>query len=121
MARMYFDCPIKALYMMKEFGVELVTEQGNKYWKKDILVDVDNYAYGDFKKGEKYYVDPESEAIFNPKEGDNGFDKTFGFFVCNIHKLWNSTSGIGLINQEFNNMEIIKRDGKHFFTPLTEN
>jgi len=60
--RLYFTCPIKALYMMKEFGV--------KFSGEDLV-------FTDFDQKKPIYIAPESEHIFEPKKGDVFNYKTF--------------------------------------------
>lgn len=64
--RLYFDCPIIALYMMKEFGIRLVTGDMGYYGYQDCLP----YTLSYLMMREKFYVAPESKAIFKPKEDD---------------------------------------------------
>ena len=96
----YFTCPIKAAYMNHEFGVITYIELSikgeiyDRYFIKDwnhreLELDAkDKYHHN------KYYVAPESEHIFEPKEGD-----------------------IGIYQQRVN---VIYRDSKHFFMPKVE-
>jgi hypothetical protein len=68
MARLYFTDPVIALYMNREFNVEL--DIMDERWgrcainQEDILINFHDYI------GKKIYVAEESEEIFNPKEGD---------------------------------------------------
>lgn len=115
--RLYYACPIQALYMMKEFRVELTTLQGDKYWKKgkkDILVDLEGDAHGDSEYLPKYYIALESEAIFEPREGDivdrddpiphqRPYKATLGDTKAFRHGNWS--------------LRIMEREGKLFFMP----
>ena len=94
MKKYYYECPIQALYMNKEFGVEFVD-------CIDDYIDFFNYwiTYADdIKKSREVFesfcceisVSEESNHIFEPKDWD----------------LTNEQPG-----------EIIMRDGKHFFMP----
>lgn len=126
MSRLYFDCPIQALYMMKEFGVEFeckntdeemiehdLTEEGRFYpflhcgiWQPDALEDID---WDNFRR---IYVAKESEHIFKPKEGDFGLD------------IDNQEGAIFEKGDDFNwqyiGYKIIMRNNKPFFTALVE-
>lgn len=114
--RLYFTCPIKALYIMKEFGVkfeckseetaiidEIEQEDATIYDFADWGVDAESIAdllesfKNDYPK--KIYVAAESEHIFELKENDYGGD--FGF------------TGMSHV--------ILLRDNKQFFMPKVEN
>lgn len=97
--KLYYTCPIQALYMIKEFGVEFVYENG------DGIVNLQNLELfavfdiksliDDFKNFGKIYVVKESEYIFEPKQGDMGIESN-------------------------NLVKIIMRNGKQFFMPEQE-
>ena len=71
MTRLYFTDPIKALYMMKEFGVKL------RNFTQKCLKEFE------FEDGEEIYVAKESEHIFKPKDMDYGVVKRqVGFGFC---------------------------------------
>lgn len=92
--RLYFTCPIKALYMMKEFDVKFYIEEKLinckqfsscdlptiEYDDKTIQIDFEEeYLYqilGSFAEiknlKSKIYVAPESKYIFEPQKGDIG-------------------------------------------------
>lgn len=123
MSRLYFDCPIKALYMMREFGVKL-----RNFTTRCLLEALNNND--DLGK---IYINPESESIFEPKEGDRiTRDGLIGF----VSKLYSSTGeSASLVITEgtashpkvsqyllkhYSDIKIIMRDGKHFFQPLKE-
>ena len=110
--RLYFTCPIKALYMMKEFGVkfeckseetviidEIEQEDPTFYDFADWGVDAESIAdllesfKNDYPK--KIYVAPESEHIFEKTTND----------IC---------QRVG------NSCQIILREDKQFFEPEVE-
>ena len=115
----YYVCPIQALYMHIEFGVKFDTE---------IQISADLSSDNDFKNMTpditKIYVKPESEHIFEPKEGDLGQMKAEGarFFVKYNESLkeWKEWHCGGYYSDK-NGSDIIMRDGKHFFNPKEEN
>lgn len=110
MKKYYYDCPIQALYMNKEFGVDVYlkleiiakanlttgeSEKTTNEYLYEPLLDFINDEWG-FEEvckvvntGVKIVVGDESNHIFEPKEGDLKND----------------------------NGEIIMRDSKHFFMP----
>lgn len=114
MKKYYYECPIKALYMYKEFGVDvylkleiiakanLTTRESekttNKYLYEPLLAFInDEWGFEEVCKivnaGVKIVVGDKSNRIFEPKDWD-------------------------LKNEQTN--EIIMRDGKHFFMPKVE-
>tara|TARA_R110000868_G_scaffold173777_1_gene410142 strand:+ start:978 stop:1427 length:450 start_codon:yes stop_codon:yes gene_type:complete len=144
----YYDCPIKALYMNKEFGVKFYTAFKNV--ESDFLdkklsfhVDIrDIYnvliellgAYNASSSDNKIYVAPELEHIFEPKEGDIGIveneessfdgeevlaDNKFLVGLC-----WYRFNGGEFPKEEYKNVKIKLRgyDKKNqFFFPKEEN
>lgn len=126
----YYDCPIQALYMMREFDVEFFTK-GHLNIESDFLEMELGYhlnirdIYGKLANDHtKIYVASESEHIFEPKEGDLGQMKAEGarFFVkySERSKEWKEWHGGGYYSDK-NGSDIIYRDGKHFFNPKEEN
>lgn len=112
MARLYYTCPIKALYMIKEFGVELEfpDEDGDLFNFKHCGINGESVS--EFLEGvdgypEKIYVAKDSEHIFEPKDYDLRNDVD-----------WNSKNYTKNLNS---NCKIIMRDDKHFFMPEVEN
>lgn len=73
--RFYYDCPIKALWMMKEFGVEIVGWDHSRYSPYAITFDdmIINYHENIDKK---LYIFKESESIFNPLDRVDPISKT---------------------------------------------
>ena len=127
----YYDCPIQALYMMKEFGVNLKCEnESSSYYYsfgKAMLDHIRREVLKDTtweKNLGKIYVAPESEHIFEPKDGDLGQMKAEGarFFVKynESSKEWKEWHGGGYYSNK-NGSDIIMRDGKNFFNPKEEN
>ena len=126
----YYDCPIKALYMMREFGVNFSEAHGTNHADKFFQInesELCDFATGvieDFRGIEQIYVKPESEYIFEPKDGDVGQMKAVGarFFVKynESSKQWKESHYGGCYSKK-NGSDIIMRDGKHFFNPKEEN
>jgi len=123
--RLYFTCPIKSLYMMKEFGVIICKKNQDVYnWN---LADLLCVNFG------RIYVAPESEHIFEPQEGDIGlltekWSRGEEYYIVE-RKHW------GNMNFKHNykwfkgkeevcttkKVEITMRDNKQFFMPEVEN
>jgi len=138
--RYYYTCPIKALYMMKEFNVKFVDEVGYNFedWRVDrdginVITDLTRL----FTTYPRVYVAKESEGIFNIKAGDfvtNSFkqyqSRHCHGFACHPNGL--SDTSIAITTPERHNgktyfvediseLSIIMRDNKQFFMPEVEN
>lgn len=136
--RLYFTCRIKALYMMKEFGVKFEWRQKVKCSEYDIFHEYkvgdlisDELKYG--KISDAIYVAIESEHIFEPEEGDIGlltekWSRGEEYYIVE-RKHW------GSLNLKHNykwfkgkeevcttkKVEITMRDNTQFFMPEVEN
>ena len=142
MTRYYYTCPIKALYMMKEFGVEFETyhqskidgrpfffKKFNDMWVNNVGIDdgdgsvrlVDLLYCKDESKtrvNDKIYVSKESEHIFEPKTNDIFSYKMFGRVATYI--LPENQDGKEWA-KEASEIKIIMRDDKEFFMAEVEN
>ena len=126
----YYDCPIQALYMQKEFGVQFYTIHKSDLSDKKLSfhVDIKNIynvliqllaIYNPMISDNKIYVAPESEHIFEPKEYDIGIYNG---------ELWTFIARQWVLSNDYEQTEsddfiknIVERDGKHFFNPKEEN
>jgi len=118
----YYICPIKALYMMKEFEVLFYLHDGESSTHPFIRNDEDESEIADHELLErcegynKIYIEERSEHIFEPKKGDlahydlNGGSGVYQFTNKPIR--W--AEGV-------TNIQIIRRDNKQFFMPEVEN
>ncbi|MFT6332983.1 MAG: hypothetical protein ACJAW3_001333 [Lentimonas sp.] len=116
MTRLYYTDPIKALWMAKEFGVRFFF----RYEIGDTLAirGEDNFlARIKNPDGERFYVAKESESIFEPQNGDVGIKQESQDSFVRVGKHW-TPKYVGLKDKYIN---IIMRDNKQFFQPLTEN
>ena len=134
MTRMFYDCPIKAAYMGKYFGVKLkclVPDwKGDNEWKSFNKVDLEDpnlqpgldigEALEALEKVKKIYVHPESEHVFLPKEYDVGvkWDAAIGYPSTAVYDCGDWID-IDCIEKE-GDYKIILRDNKHFFMPEVE-
>lgn len=134
MKKKYYNCPIQALYMNKEFNVQFYISYKNDFSDKKLSfhVDIENIynvliqllgIYNQKLSNNKIYVAPESEHIFEPKEGDLGIER-------NLHTLepcffggtyWFYDNDYLEIKPHPQKVDIIYRNGKHFFNPKEEN
>ena len=120
----YYDCLIKALYMNKEFGVKFYTAFKSDFLDKELGFCADiRGIYNVLSSDNKIYVEPESEHIFEPKEGDFGIER-------NLHTIepcyfsgtyWFYENERVKTNPHQQRVNIIYRNGKHFFNPKEEN
>ena len=118
----YYDCPIQALYMNKEFGVEffIKDDDGDDYDFTEWYLNSQNVLelFIELKAFTcRIYVKSESEHIFEPKKGDEGrWARLVGAHYANYNgEQWVSAG----IEEKLPN--IIYRNGKHFFNPKEEN
>lgn len=140
--RRYFTCPIQALYMMKEFGVEFRTKHRNfdviffrdfsKMWVDQINVDNDSGAVrlvdvincmdeSKNRVNDRIYVIEESEAIFEQKKGDIGIQQDHGYLaIAKAQEFEDFEENNGTVSPS-RYWKIIMRDNKHFFMGELEN
>lgn len=110
--QLYFNDPIKALYMMREFDVEL-----RDFTEKSLV----EFLFH-FNNEDKIYVFKESEYIFLPKEDDLGLanSKKGSYVTKRINKLIGQGFFDVWDNKDAQNVKIIMRNGKHFFQAEVE-
>lgn len=126
----YYDCPIQALYMMREFDVKFFTK-GHLNIESDFLEMELGYhltirdIYGKLANDHtKIYVAPESEHIFEPKEGDIGICDKLLIPVKFDIKDWVPSKMLKKETyyeiKETLFVKTVYRNGKHFFMPKEE-
>lgn len=131
MKKYYYDCPIQALYMMREFDVKFFTK-GFLNIESDFLEMELGYhltirdIYGKLANDyTKIYVAPESEYIFEPKEGDIGICGKLLIPVKFDIKDWVPSKMLKKETyyeiKETLFVKTVYRNGKHFFMPKEEN
>lgn len=130
MTRLYYDCPIKALYMMREFGVKI------EQWKfiaadhepeledvqqQEMIQEFHDYNIKTYKE-DFFYISKESEHIFEPQHDDLGLtEKDLLPCIFNYKNNWMGLSIVGDCGiREDENCLITMRNNKQFFQPLTE-
>lgn len=127
----YYDCWIQALYMMREFDVKFFTK-GFLNIESDFLEMELGYhltirdIYGKLANDyTKIYVAPESEYIFEPKEGDIGICGKLLIPVKFDIKDWVPSKMLKKETyyeiKETLFVKTVYRNGKHFFMPKEEN
>jgi len=100
MPKYYYTCPIKTLYMMKEFGVNFDIGNGafRGYYNWENLSQFENDCLKYGQDFDRFDVAEESEHIFEPEKGDE------------------ERQSKGLETPQ-----IIMRDNKPFFIPTNNN
>jgi len=140
MTRYYYTCPIKALYMMKEFGVELYIEgkqlsscnlSTGEVDKNEKIIQIDfeeEYldqilgSFGEIRNLEsKIYVKVGSGSIFEPKPYDLRIDNSGDACEFQDCHEWIAYNEFRSNNPKNHNPKIIMREGKQFFMPEVEN
>jgi len=117
----YYTCPIKALYMMKEFGIEFYTkvflDVESDFLEKELGFHLEiRTLYNKLcQVNSKIYVAKESEHIFEPKKHDLGINLVF------LNSLYFDGLDWFIENIKFKNADIIMRGQKQFFMPEVEN
>ena len=136
MTRYYYDCPIKALYMMREFGVKI--EQWkfiaadhepklDDVWQQHIIQELHDYNVKTYRE-DFFYVAKESESIFEPKEGDISLQQNNEFIFASKIAIWCSEQSCWTRQEPKKpsrflrgNQTIIMRNNKQFFACEVEN
>lgn len=125
MKKYFYSDPIKALYMMKEFGVkceancdELEESYDFDGWGVDVETISDLLEIFAENYPEEIFVKTECKSIFEPKKGDQGRYQT-RLGVSYVH--FNGEQWVGHAVNVKEKLEIIMRDGKHFFMPEEKN
>jgi len=133
--RLYFTCRIKALYMMKEFGVKFEWRQKVKASAYDIFHDwgktelhsghtVDDFISDEVNYGsDAIYVALESEHIFEPNEGDKGIERNLSSQDLCFYggKYWAYENEEMQKTPHQARVAIIMRANKQFFEAEVEN
>jgi len=117
--RLYYDCPISAAYMAKNFNVDFTNQTNSyRYWYADLVENIND------EREEKLYIHPDSLSIFEPQEGD--LVTTSGYPAKIIGKLLGKTDCFAVEFGSKNDPSyaykkdidlIIERNGKPFIMP----
>jgi len=117
--RYYYTCPIKALYMMKEFGVGFFTkvffdvESDSLEKELGFHLEIGTLYNKLCQINSKIYVAPKSEHIFELKERDKDEN---GLFYDGRH--WTDGFSYAISSEQ---SKTSFRFGKQFFMPEVEN
>ena len=126
----YYDCPIQALYMYKEFGVKFYLDDGegttHPFITNDDEIEISDSQYLEMCEGyDKIYIEIISEHIFEPKEGDIGICDKLLILVKFDIKDWVPSKMLKKETyyeiKETLFVKTVYRNGKHFFMPKEEN
>lgn len=137
MERYYYDCPIQSAYQNKNFGMKITAPVSHIVGKQDYEQStqaIPAWLWGRIiennlraTKGHKFYVMPESEALLQPQEEDEGFyvDGSRYKFINGAWKSW--CNQCEAFTECFQNdyfkelsMTIDKRNNIPFFAPKVE-
>lgn len=130
MKKLYYDCPIEAAYMAKNFGVRLQRVNPTQLVEEDLYKEYNHPAHMANlrlfdcmeKAWQKIYVHPDSLSIFEPSIKDIGIDEAnelmeysnfAGTFWFSIDQQQGGSAAKGLV-------KIIKRGNKLFISPKIE-
>ena len=115
MTKLYYDDPLIAAYMGREFGVEFENED-----ETATFVMEGGAEYATLSQIQqcvlhhKYYIHPDSYHIFEPRGDDIGIADGI---LCHYYKSYKEWIGTDDLETAFCTAEIIMRDGKHFMMP----
>lgn len=119
MTKLYYDDPLIAAYMTREFGVYVNCTSPDGYFIQERCKNVPWERY--VTKGPlitSFIIHPDSLDIFEPKAGDIVKNDQFIGYIS-VENKW-CANGC-LINLNLSAIkEIIQRDGKQFFMPKEE-
>ena len=107
--KLHYTDPLKSAYMAREFGVEFEGSES---------IRITDTILGKIVSPIVYHIHPNSLHIFEPIEGDvvsvveDGTTTHYGILNEDKHIF---VSGGGLSPNEYDDLKIIKRNGKHFF------
>tara|TARA_R110000868_G_scaffold104717_2_gene288628 strand:+ start:139 stop:513 length:375 start_codon:yes stop_codon:yes gene_type:complete len=124
MTRLYFTCPIQAVLMMKEFGVKFWANTKSRLINEvfadvDVAISIEELLEITELYPKRLYVAKESEHIFEPKEGDIGFNYKGG--ICRYEDgEWGYTGGLESMVVDPEHNRIIMRNDKQFFQAEVE-
>ncbi len=114
MTKYYYDDPLAAAYMAREFSVVYHYSHRTYNWS-DInwLLLIENQ--------EEFIIHPDSLHIFDPKEGDLvNFITKIGYVDHCGQIAQNEWNEVVCYNIKTDDYKIIQRDGKSFFWPKIE-
>jgi len=133
----YYKCPLQAAYMNKEFGVEYqygglpYTKQGGEYGCLFVSYSAESEEVKEkFVKAEKINIHPDSYHIFDTQLHDivewDGI--MFGTVIgenkeediIGVQHGVNDDGGCDVYTLELDEVKIVQRDDKPFFTPLED-
>lgn len=128
MYKLYYKDPLKAAYMAREFGVQILIE--NEKYEEDNGQDPYKYIADWYIicEQKKFYKDegnihPDSYDIFKPKGGDIGIGiGEYNYIYCyeDDNTGWGTEDCSPQLFAKDDKIEKILRDGKHFFMPEIE-
>ncbi len=124
MVKYYYDDPLQAAYMLREFNFKIGCYDIDdlNYFEEDSLNSLsdgigNNQIESDIDSA--YIIHPDCYELLKPKEGDLGKDSGNPLYYYLFWEgVWRSLNGIKL--EDNGTIEIIQRNNKAFFTPKIE-
>lgn len=111
----YYNCPIKAAYMAKEFGVKMYSPETEEYIEAELCISDYLWAASnpddDMNYQPPFYIHPDSLEIFEPREGD-----IVEYSTYTLKDRWH-TKFKRLSKRGGSLVRIIQRDNKPFIMP----
>jgi hypothetical protein len=125
--KMYYTDPLKAAWMCREFGVKFQTEHGELMeYHHPFGWNSETESIGNMFQ--RFYIHPDSLALFQPKIGDwvqiiNKATRNHGWIRHYTKSIAAHEKHGAYIRERFknNNLRIIQRNNKAFFTPEVDN
>lgn len=114
--RYFYDCPLKAAYMQRYFGMRLQETYNGHATYVEIPPAVIR-SQSSHPSIQPAYVHPHSLHLLEPQPGDFGWDAENSFVACYSDGCF-CLSPIG--DYAVSPVRIIQRDGKPFFWPERE-
>ncbi len=117
MTKYYYDCPLEAAYMAKNFGMRFIAPLNAKFdWKSP-----DSYMSRNREWiliNGKLYIHPDSVAMLEPRDDDLCEVVDDDMFCVDCGGVYGY--GCDIIERQNKFKKIIQRDGKPFFWPKME-
>ena len=116
--KLYYNCPIEAAYMAKNFGARFKDEEF-LYYAHSLIGDYFDFNYFNQNHPYKNYIHPNSLSIFEPQVGDTLKGSPFGVVSVNGTRQMSAEAQLA-INEAVGNTIIIQRNNKPFIMPQEE-
>ena len=119
--KLYYNDPLIACYMAREFGVKYSEKPDGTnelYWCS--YMEDDYFDDDEENRYDKAYIHPDSYHIFEPQVGDWGNEGDYPCSVCGIEDDGTISVMIGDEHAFAENFRIMVRNNRPFFWPESE-